>query len=168
MSFNSPISSSSVQRKIKYPSIAKSPKFVKNLKMQKSTSKPTFRPKLKHLRNLSSTQKILPTINSEIELINHLTLDNNPLKNIFNSSIRIIQDKEKIDNNIEVNNKRIGKPFETEKHLSKEQQQDELKSNQSREFFIRYEMMKNEKNMEDEISILKKKSRNNKKRKRRS
>ena len=157
MSFNSPISSSSVQRKIKYPSIAKSPKFVKNLKMQKSTSKPTFRPKLKHLRNLSSTQKILPTINSEIELINHLTLDNNPLKNIFNSSIRIIQDKEKIDNNIEVNNKRIGKPFETEKHLSKEQQQDELKSNQSREFFIRYEMMKNEKNMEDEISILKKK-----------
>ena len=95
MSFNSPISSSSVQRKIKYPSIAKSPKFVKNLKMQKSTSKPTFRPKLKHLRNLSSTQKILPTINSEIELINLLTFYKNPMKKIFDSSMKLKNEKEK-------------------------------------------------------------------------
>ena len=152
MSFNSPLLSST--RKLNLPSL-KISFNTKNLKMTKSVSKSSFKSKIKHLKLLSN-EKILPTINSEIELINNLTIDENPLKNIFNSSIRIIKEKEEIDNNKEVNNKRIGKNFETEKKLTKEQQQEEIRSNQSREFFLRYEMMKNEKIMEDEISFLKK------------
>ena len=152
MSFNSPLLSST--RKLNLPSL-KISFNTKNLKMTKSVSKSSFKSKIKHLKLLSN-EKILPTINSEIELINNLTIDENPLKNIFNSSIRIIKEKEEIDNNKEINNKRIGKNFETEKKLTKEQQQEEIRSNQSREFFLRYEMMKNEKIMEDEISFLKK------------
>ena len=152
MSFNSPLLSST--RKLNLPSL-KISFNTKNLKMTKSVSKSSFKSKIKHLKLLSN-EKILPTINSEIELINNLTIDENPLINIFNSSIRIIKEKEEIDNNKEINNKRIGKNFETEKKLTKEQQQEEIRSNQSREFFIRYEMMKNEKIMEDEISFLKK------------
>ena len=152
MSLNSPTLS---QRKLNLPSLRVTFNS-RILKMNKSVSKNCFKPKIKHLKTFS-TDKILPSINSEIELINHLTIDENPLQNIFNSSIRIIKEKEEIDNNKEVNNKRIGINFETEKKLTKEQQQEEIRSNQSREFFIRYEMMKNEKNMEDEISILKKK-----------
>ena len=152
MSFNSPLLSST--RKLNLPSL-KISFNTKNLKMTKSVSKSSFKSKIKHLKLLSN-EKILPTINSEIELINNLTIDENPLINIFNSSIRIIKEKEEIDNNKEINNKRIGKNFETEKKLTKEQQQEEIRSNQSREFFLRYEMMKNEKIMEDEISFLKK------------
>ena len=153
MSFNSPILSSS-QRKLNLPSL-KVQFNQKSLKMNKSVSKNSFKQKIRHIKTFSNDQ-ILPSINSEIELINHLTIDENPLKNIINSSIRIIKEKEEIDNNKEVNNKRIGKNFETEKKLTKEQQQEEIRSNQSREFFIRYEMMKNEKIMEDEILYLKK------------
>ena len=153
MSFNSPILSSS-QRKLNLPSL-KVQFNPKSLKMNKSVSKNSFKQKIRHIKTFSNDQ-ILPSINSEIELINHLTIDENPLKNIINSSIRIIKEKEEIDNNKEVNNKRIGKNFETEKKLTKEQQQEEIRSNQSREFFIRYEMMKNEKIMEDEILYLKK------------
>ena len=152
MSFNSPLLSST--RKLNLPSL-KISFNTKNLKMTKSVSKSSFKSKIKHLKLLSN-EKILPTISSEIELINNLTIDENPLQNIFNSSIRIIKEKEEIDNNKEINNKRIGKNFETEKKLTKEQQQEEIRSNQSREFFLRYEMMKNEKIMEDEISFLKK------------
>ena len=151
MSLNSPTLS---QRKLNLPSLRVTFNS-RILKMNKSVSKKCFKPKIKHLKTFS-TDKILPSINSEIELINHLTIDENPLQNIFNSSIRIIKEKEEIDNNKEVNNKRIGINFETEKKLTKEQQQEEIRSNQSREFFIRYEMMKNEKIMEDEISFLKK------------
>ena len=151
MSLNSPTLS---QRKLNLPSLRVTFNS-RILKMNKSVSKNYFKPKIKHLKAFS-TEKILPSINSEIELINHLTIDENPLQNIFNSSIRIIKEKEEIDNNKEVNNKRIGINFETEKKLTKEQQQEEIRSNQSREFFIRYEMMKNEKIMEDEISFLKK------------
>ncbi len=151
MSLNSPTLS---QRKLNLPSLRVTFNS-RILKMNKSVSKNCFKPKIKHLKTFS-TDKILPSINSEIELINHLTIDENPLQNIFNSSIRIIKEKEEIDNNKEVNNKRIGINFETEKKLTKEQQQEEIRSNQSREFFIRYEMMKNEKIMEDEISFLKK------------
>ncbi len=151
MSLNSPTLS---QRKLNLPSLRVTFNS-RILKMNKSVSKNCFKPKIKHLKTFS-TDKILPSINSEIELINHLTIDENPLQNIFNSSIRIIKEKEEIDNNKEVNNKRIGINFETEKKLTKEQQQEEIRSNQSREFFIRYEMMKNEKIMEDEILYLKK------------
>jgi hypothetical protein len=151
MSLNSPTLS---QRKLNLPSLRVTFNS-RILKMNKSVSKNCFKPKIKHLKTFS-TDKILPSINSEIELINHLTIDENPLQNIFNSSIRIIKEKEEIDNNKEVNNKRIGINFETEKKLTKEQQQEEIRSNQSREFFLRYEMMKNEKIMEDEISFLKK------------
>ncbi len=97
----------------------------------------------------------LPMINTEIEFINNLSFDENTEKNIFDSSIKLTKEKEIIDNNTEVINKRIGKKVETE--ISNiEHSQDEIKSNQSREFFIKYEMMKNEKAMEEEILNLKK------------
>ena len=96
---------------------------------------------------------ILPMINTEVEFIDNLSIDNNASQNIFDSSLRLIKEKEKIDNDVEVNNKRIGKKYETE---NKEYSQDEIKSNQSREFFLKYEMLKNEKAMEDEIIKLKK------------
>ena len=115
MSFNSPLLSST--RKLNLPSL-KISFNTKNLKMTKSVSKSSFKSKIKHLKLLSN-EKILPTINSEIELINNLTIDENPLKNIFNSSIRIIKEKEEIDNNKETNNKRLGKNFETEKKINK-------------------------------------------------
>ena len=94
-------------------------------------------------------------INTEIEFINNLSFDENTEKNIFDSSIKLTKEKEIIDNNIEVINKRIGKKVETE-ITNIEHSQDEIKSNQSREFFIKYEMMKNEKAMEEEILNLKK------------
>ena len=97
----------------------------------------------------------LPMINTEIEFINNLSFDENTEKNIFDSSIKLTKEKEIIDNNIEVINKRIGKKVETE-ITNIEHSQDEIKSNQSREFFIKYEMMKNEKAMEEEILNLKK------------
>ena len=95
----------------------------------------------------------LPMINTEVEFIDDLSFDNNVLQNIFNSSIRLLKEKEKIDNDKEINDKRLGKNYETE---NKEYSQDEIKSIQSREFFLKYEMLKNEKAMEDEISKLKK------------
>ena len=95
----------------------------------------------------------LPMINTEVEFIDNLSIDNNASQNIIDSSLRLIKEKEKIDNDVEVNNKRIGKKYETE---NKEYSQDEIKSNQSREFFLKYEMLKNEKAMEDEIIKLKK------------
>ena len=94
----------------------------------------------------------LPVINTEIELIHNLSLNEDPEENILNSSIRYIKEKEKIDNDIEINLKRLGKQTEEKKNLSK----DEIKANQSREFFIKYEIMKNEKIMDEEISKLKK------------
>ena len=89
MSFNSPILSSS-QRKLNLPSL-KVQFNQKSLKMNKSVSKNSFKQKIRHIKTFSNDQ-ILPSINSEIELINHLTIDENPLKNIINSSIRIIKE----------------------------------------------------------------------------
>ena len=94
----------------------------------------------------------LPVINTEVELIHNLSINDEPEENILNSSIRYIKEKEKIDNDIEVNQKRLGKSKEEKKILTK----DEIKANQSREFFLKYEMMKNEKIMDEEIIILKK------------
>ena len=94
----------------------------------------------------------LPIINTEVELIHNLSFDENPEENILNSSIRYIKEKEKIDNDIEIKEKRLGKTNEEKKALTK----DEIKANQSREFFLKYEMMKNEKIMDEEITKLKK------------
>ena len=114
----------------------------------------TITPKPKNIKRINKKFfDILPMINTEIEFIDNLTIDNNVSQNIFDSSIKFIKEKEKIDNDIEINNKRLGKNYETE---NKEYSQDEIKSNQSREFFLKYEMLKNEKAMEDEISKLKK------------
>ena len=117
----------------------------------------TITPKPKNIKRINKKFfDILPMINTEIEFIDNLTIDNNVSQNIFDSSIKFIKEKEKIDNDIEINNKRLGKNYETE---NKEYSQDEIKSNQSREFFLKYEMLKNEKAMEDEISKIKKKFR---------
>ena len=108
-------------------------------------------------KNLSRNLKYnsygnFPFINSEIELINNLDFNNDPEENILNSSIKFIKEREIIDNDTEIKEKRIGKNKEEKKSLSK----DELKANQSREFFLKYEMMKNEKSMEEEIVNLRK------------
>ncbi len=57
----------------------------------------------------------LPVINTEIELIHNLSLNEDPEENILNSSIRYIKEKEKIDNDIEINLKRLGKQTEEKK-----------------------------------------------------
>ena len=62
----------------------------------------------------------LPVINTEVELIHNLSINDEPEENILNSSIRYIKEKEKIDNDIEANQKRLGKSKEEKKILTKE------------------------------------------------
>ena len=123
-------------------------------KILNQTSKPTTLKKTISSRNDNVFEEYnqLPVINTEVELIHNLSFDENPEENILNSSIRYIKEKEKIDNDIEIKEKRLGKTNEEKKALTK----DEIKANQSREFFLKYEMMKNEKIMDEEITKLKK------------
>jgi len=102
-------------------------------------------------KNSSILLKNLPKLNKlgEPEMVSGLSLDTLPNNNYSDILVR-----EKIDNDIEIINKRLGKKEEKKKFLTKEQEQEEIKSNQSREFFIKYEMMRREKEWENEIKDL--------------
>ena len=102
-------------------------------------------------KNSSDFLKNLPKLNKlgEPEMVSGLSLDSLP-----NNNFSDVLARERIDNNIEVINKRLGKKEEKKKFLTKEQEQEEIKSNQSREFFIKYEMMRREKEWENEIKDL--------------
>ena len=102
-------------------------------------------------KNSSILLKKLPKLNKlgEPEMVCGLSLDTLP-----NNNFSDVLAREKIDNDIEIIKKRLGKKEEKKKFLTKEQEQEEIKSNQSREFFIKYEIMRREKEWENEIKDL--------------
>ena len=102
-------------------------------------------------KNSSILLKNLPKLNKlgEPEMVSGLSLDTLP-----NNNFSDVLAREKIDNDIEIIKKRLGKKEEKKKFLTKEQEQEEIKSNQSREFFIKYEIMRKEKEWENEIKDL--------------
>ena len=141
--------------------------FTKNINISQFktslNSMPTSRLKirekflLKTKKNFSSERKWdLPKINltnPEVELVTNLSL--NQKMNIFESITKDLKEREKIDNDEEVQNKILGVKKKVN-YETLEEENKEIKNSQTREFFIKYEMMRREKEEEDKIEELRK------------
>jgi hypothetical protein len=112
---------------------------------------------LKTKKNFSSERKWdLPNINltnPEVELVTNLSL--NQKMNIFESITKDLKEREKIDNDEEIQNKILGVKKKVN-YETLEEENKEIKNSQTREFFIKYEMMRREKEEEDKIEELRK------------
>ena len=141
--------------------------FTKNINISQFktslNSMPTSRLKirekflLKTKKNFSSERKWdLPKINltnPEVELVTNLSL--NQKMNIFELITKDLKEREKIDNDEEVQNKILGVKKKVN-YETLEEENKEIKNSQTREFFIKYEMMRREKEEEDKIEELRK------------
>ena len=126
-----------------------------NLKINSSSSS-IFNNKYKSRNNDSIPQNFLTF--KEIELVNSLSLDNLPnLPNIHKIN------RENIDKDIEIKKKRLG--IKEEKKVLNIEDKEEFEraeniNNKNKEFYKKYEMMRREKEMENEIVQIKKEYKN--------